>query len=640
MLETIRNLFAGIHTRIDRISVVEWAERYRILPASTTSRPGSFHWSVTPYLKEIADCLSVHSPIQKVAVMKGARIGFTVGVLENFIGYVIGAEPGPMIYVSAGQGIAESTIELRIDAMIESAGLSGKIFAQTKKKSNKGTGNTKAQKQFPGGYLLAIGPNTASRLRGFGSRYLLLDEVDDYPHELGAQDNTKGKRSLQGDPIELADRRTKEWGIRKKILYGSTPLVEQSSKIKPLFEAGDQRYYYVPCKHCGHMQPLRWRDNKGDFLLKYEKKANGIPNLETVHYECEKCGGHWKNNDKSFFLPRGEWRPTAEAREPNYRSYHISALLSPLGMYTWEEVILDWERSHSSPEKLKTFTNNVLGEAWVERGESPIWEKVALRPHRYSSGTLPEKSKAIFLTAGVDVQKEHLAVEVVAWGRNLESWSVLYEELPAGVGDTSDIGCEAWKALRILIGKQYSGLPILRAMIDTGYIADTVYAFCEPFTGVMPIKGASNPSLDDRRNVFQIRDVPERAVRTAFLNTSLLKETLYGFLVKGEPEKGPMPDGFCHFPIDYPEKFYKMLMSEERITERNKVSGYSRRTWRVKHGYTNHALDARVYAMAGVFVTYGLWCDEKKAEYDANKWPQKDFTWEDFWDEIDPPKSS
>jgi phage terminase large subunit GpA-like protein len=635
MLKTIRDLFSRLHTRIDRISVSEWAEQKRILPPSLTSRPGPFHWSVTPYLREIADCLSVHSPVTKVAVMKGARIGFTVGVLENFIGYVIDAEPGPMIYVSAGQGVAESTVELRIDAMIESAGLAGKIFTQSKQKANKKSGNTKSKKEFPGGYLLALGPNTGARLRGFGSRYLLLDEVDDYPHELGAQDNTKGKRALQGDPVELADWRTKEWGLRKKILYGSTPLVEQSSKIKPLFEAGDQRYYFVPCKHCGEMQPLRWRDEKGEYRLKYEKNKAGIPMLETVHYECEKCGGHWKNDDKAIFLEKGEWRPTAEAREPYYRSYHISALYSPLGMYTWEEVILDWERSHDHPEKLKTFFNNVLGEPWVERGESPIWERIALRPHRYQAGSLPENSKALFLTAGVDVQKDSLVVEVVGWGRGMESWSVLWEELPAGVGDTSDIGCEAWKALRVLLGKKYSGLPILRAMIDTGYATDTVYAFCEPFTGVTPIKGASNPSLEDRRNVFQLRIVKEHAVETAFLNTSLIKETFYGFIVKGEPETGPMPDGFCHFPIDYPDKFYKMLASEERITERNRVSGYTRRSWRVKHGYTNHALDARVYAMAGVYVSYGLRSEEKKAEYELMKLPPEDFSMSDFWTEIE-----
>jgi phage terminase large subunit GpA-like protein len=248
---------------------------------------------------------------------------------------------------------------------------------------------------------------------------------------------------------------------------------------------------------------------------------------------------------------------------------------------------------------------------------------------------LPENSKALFLTAGVDIQKDHLAVEVVGWGRGMESWSVLYEELPAGVGDTSDIGCEAWKALRILLGKKYSGLPILCAMIDTGYATDTVYAFCEPFTGVMPIKGASNPSLEDRKNVFQIRDVPERAVRTAFLNTSLLKETFYGFIVKGEPETGPMPDGFCHFPVDYSDKFYKMLASEERITERNRVSGYTRRKWRVKHGYSNHALDARVYAMAGVYVTCGMWCEEKKAECELAKLPPREFSFGDFWDETE-----
>jgi phage terminase large subunit GpA-like protein len=32
----------------------------------------------------------------------------------------------------------------------------------------------------------------------------------------------------------------------------------------------------------------------------------------------------------------------------------------------------------------------------------------------------------LFLTAGVDVQKDRIEVEVVAWGRGKESWSVDY----------------------------------------------------------------------------------------------------------------------------------------------------------------------------------------------------------------------
>ena len=48
----------------------------------------------------------------------------------------------------------------------------------------------------------------------------------------------------------------------------------------------------------------------------------------------------------------------------------------------------------------------------------------------------------LFLTAGADVQKDRIEVEITAWGRGKESWSVDYRVFEgdtsraAGVGET------------------------------------------------------------------------------------------------------------------------------------------------------------------------------------------------------------
>ena len=59
--------------------------------------------------------------------------------------------------------------------------------------------------------------------------------------------------------------------------------------------------------------------------------------------------------------------------------------------------------------------------------------------HRKSKKVLPATEGVVplgglFITAGVDVQKDRLECEVVAWGRNKESWSVDYIVLD---GDTA-----------------------------------------------------------------------------------------------------------------------------------------------------------------------------------------------------------
>ena len=48
------------------MSVSDWADEYRILSSKSASEPGRWRTARTPYLREIMDCLSPKSPIQKV----------------------------------------------------------------------------------------------------------------------------------------------------------------------------------------------------------------------------------------------------------------------------------------------------------------------------------------------------------------------------------------------------------------------------------------------------------------------------------------------------------------------------------------------------------------------------------------------
>ncbi len=621
---------------VNRTTVSEWAEEKRILPTGLTPMPGPFRWSVAPYMREIADCLSESSDVREVAVMKGAQVTFTVGVLENFIGYIIDVAPGPAMFISADKGMAETSVELRVDRMIESAGLSGKVFSQSEKKHNKKTGDTKAKKEFAGGFLLAIGPNVGAKLRSFSARYEVFDEIDGYPQEIGTADQSKGKTANEGDPIALAKKRTVAFELIRKILYGSTPLVDSTSRIKPLFLKGDQRYFNVPCKHCGHMQVLRWRDPDGTFRLKFETDAVGRLLPDSVHYECEKCGRHWRNEDKAVFLPAGEWRPTAEPSEPGFRSYHISALYSPVGMQSWEAICQEWINAKDDLTKLRAFVNTVLGETWVERGDAPRYERVMLGREEYHTGSLPASAKPSIVTVGADVQADRIAVEVVAWGRDKESWSIKYEELP---GDTSDIDGDAWKALREIIMTAHAGLPVFRALIDSGFNSPVVYQFCESFTsGVFPVKGDARLQADrGTSRVYALRDVPGYFVKRVDLDPGHLKQEIYNSLNRGTPT-GKAPDapfpGYCHFPFSYGEKYFRMLTAEERVRETTR-DGKGRMVWHLQHGRRNEALDCRVYALGCLSVAYGerkieIADEDAEAKRDAREW-----TWSDFWDEVE-----
>jgi phage terminase large subunit GpA-like protein len=85
------------------LTVSEWADRYRVLSQRASSEPGRWRTERTPYLREIMDCLSPASPVQRVALMKGAQIGGTE-CGNCWIGYVIHQAPGPMMAVSPTVG--------------------------------------------------------------------------------------------------------------------------------------------------------------------------------------------------------------------------------------------------------------------------------------------------------------------------------------------------------------------------------------------------------------------------------------------------------------------------------------------------------------------------------------------------------
>ena len=606
-IDFLKNLFCDdCPDSVNRKTVSEWAHEKRILPQGLTPFPGPFRWDVIPYAQEIADCFSESSPVQKVAIMKGAQLGLTVGVLENILGYTIDHDPGPMMFISGDKEMAEASIELRVDRMLESAGIAHKIFSQTEKKHGRKTGDTKKKKEFPGGFLLPIGPNTGSKLRSFSVQKVLFDEVDAYPQEI----------KEEGDPLVLAERRTDAFELTRKLLYISTPLLEGTSRIKFLYENGDQRKYYVPCKHCGEYQELKF-DN-----LKYDEDEKGNLIWQSVHYECDYCNKHWKNEDKIYFLGRGEWRSTCESTEPGFRSYHLSALYSPVGFRSWESICQEWIQVKGDQTKLRAFINTVLGEPFQERGEAPQYSMLMLRREEYQVNNLPEGIEPLLITAAADVQKDRIECEIVAWLKDKESYSINYHVF---YGDTNDLRSDAWTGLEKIIQTEYFGQYLRMVFIDSGYRTSEVYAFCEQYahTGkVLPSMGESNDAYG--KKLISVRKVTGYNVNRIDIQTGYFKSELYGYLQLGRgSDDDVFPHGYCHFPVEYGEKYFQMLTAEKRVLK--KIKGRAVYKWE-QIRERNEALDVRVYNMAALhFFAYAL---------QEELFPDSDekLNWGQFWE--------
>ncbi len=98
-----------------RLKVSEWADANRFLSQTASGEPGPWRTERTPYLREIMDCLSPSSPVEKVVFMKGAQIGGTEAG-NNWIGYVIHHAPGPMLAVQPTVEMAKRWSKQRISS--------------------------------------------------------------------------------------------------------------------------------------------------------------------------------------------------------------------------------------------------------------------------------------------------------------------------------------------------------------------------------------------------------------------------------------------------------------------------------------------------------------------------------------------
>ena len=379
-------------------TVSAWADAHRMLSSKSTAEPGRWRTDRTPYLREIMDCLSTTSSVQRVVMMKGAQTGGTEAG-NNMLGYAIHMAPGPILAVSPTVEMAKRNSRQRIEPLITEVPALRQRIAPARSRDS---GNTVLSKEFPGGVLVMTGANSAVGLRSMPARFLFLDEVDGYPGDVDGE----------GDPILLAERRSATFARRRKIFMVSTPTVKGTSRIQREFDRSDKRYFCVPCPFCRHYQAL-------DF--KQFTWTEGQP--ETVRFTCQACDKKIPEHHKTAMLRDGQWQATEEG-DGVTRGYHLSSLYSPVGWFSWEEAARMFEQAQANPELMKGFVNTVLGEAYEEEYDAPEWERLYERREKYSMGTVPEGG--LFLTAGVDVQKDRLECEIVAWGRNKESWSVDY----------------------------------------------------------------------------------------------------------------------------------------------------------------------------------------------------------------------
>jgi phage terminase large subunit GpA-like protein len=569
-----------------QIPVAQWADRHRMLP-DTAAEPGRWRTARTPYLKEIMDTLSTGSPYERVVMMKGAQTGGTEAGL-NWLGYIIHNAPGLVMLVQPSLDMVRRNTVTRIDPLIASSPVLRDLVASPRSRD---AGNSLFRKSFPGGQLVMTGANSAIGLRSTPVRYLFLDEVDGYP----------GDADGEGDPVALAIQRTATFKGRRKILMVSTPTLKGYSRIEAAFEESDQRFFHVPCIHCGDMAPITWA------RIRWPESRR-----RDAFLICEACGGIHQEHDKAKLLESGQWKPTSEG-DGRTAGFHLSALYSP--WETWAEIAVEHGKVMKDPARLQVWVNTKLGESWEDQAGDTVPADPLMDRREVWGEDLPDG--VTVLTAGVDVQGDRLELQVVGWGRDEECWVVDYRVI---WGDPS--GPRVWADLDLALQANYAhakavpDLPIRAVAIDTGgHHTKAAYEFCRTRLNrrIWAIKGRGGPGVP----VW-----PRRPTRTNkgkiplfIVGVDSVKDAVYARLKLIEP--GP---GFVHFSRDRDAEYFRQLTAERVVTRFEK--GRPIRSWQPKRdGERNEALDTFVYASAALqgLISMGLRLNEEAEAMAAAK---------------------
>jgi len=552
-----------------KLLVSEWADANRKLSSEASAEPGQWRTDRAPYQREIMDTCN-DPDVEIITWMSSSQVGKTEVIL-NIIGYFVENDPSPLLCLQPTQKpMAEAFSKDRVSTMFRDSPSLTPLL-ETKGRHSE---NTILHKSFPGGHLTIGGANSPASLASRPIRIVLSDEIDRYPESAGTE----------GDPLSLAERRTVTFWNKKKIRT-STPTIDGASRIDQSFKEGDQRHYYVPCPHCDHEQRLVWSN------VEWDKHDDGEPDFETVRIVCEGCDGRIYETSKQLMLRRGRW--IADKPFNGHASFHINALYSP--WISWAEIVEEFYQAKGDYERMKVWTNTLMGETFKEEAVELVPEHFLSRVEDYGDKV---PNGVLVITGGVDVQEDRLELGVIGWGHGEESWWI---ERMIFYGDTSQPG--VWEDLaQVLINQQYETedgrrIRINATGVDTGFRADTVYDFVRAHQQKIRVYGLKGMGGD--RPIWTPPSYGQRApIPLYMVGTDAAKDLLFA---RFQSHDG---GGVCHWPQTCDLAFFEQMTAEK--SQKKMRRGFEIREW-VKIRTRNEILDLYVYNLVTLYTLNPRW---------------------------------
>ena len=548
-------------SRPEQLTVSQWAEKYRILDESS-SLPGRWSNNITPYLVGIMDCFNDPS-IQYINFVKSTQVGGTEAII-NATGWIITKNPAPTMIIYPTDDLAKDVSNDKLKPAYRKTPEISERFLDTK--------SSEMNLRFKNMKIYLRSGGSPSKLASKAIKYLFFDEID----------KMAGASKKEASPYNLAVERTKTFAYSKKIFTCSTPTLKTNYIWKIHERADEQRYYFVPCPHCGEMIMLKWKQVQFD----NDDKLTNAQKAETAMYYCQECGAAIDDREKKEILRRGEWRDIKGTciGLPRRVSFHINALYS--FFVSWKDVVFEFLESKDDPETLQNFINSWLGEPWEDTKLKTSAELVMERQSAEPAGVVPDWTQ--LLTAGVDVQETCIYFDIVAWGAKLTSQSVLHGRL------LSLTELDAYMNAEYSNNKGEKFIVDL-CLIDSGDQTDDIYEYCSLRSWALPCKGVKTGY-----NHIKITKINKTGKTYDGQALILVDGGKYKDMIAAKLQI-PNGDGSCMVHAECDFEYAEQLTSEHKVAE---GTGARRRlVWKPKTSHAdNHYLDTRVYASAAADV--------------------------------------
>jgi phage terminase large subunit GpA-like protein len=545
----------------------EWADEYFYLSPESSASPGK--WTTLPYQTEPIDCMTDETT-EQVTWWKSARVGYTK-CINIAVAYHIHHNPASILLAQPTEGEAFGYAEDEIEPMIRDNDVVSEVIGKTTKKGKSKREKT-AKKTYPGGILELVGAHSPKNFRRRTVRVFIGDEIDGWEQQAGQE----------GDQIELGKKRTNDFWNRK-IILGSSPGIEELSKIKPEFLKGDQRYYHLPCPYCGHFHKLEF----SNFDMPRDKSGDLIEN--EIGFFCPSCGVKYNEDNKISMIEKGKW--VAAKPFKGHASFHIWAAYSYNANSSWIAIAKEWFEAQGKILKHKAFTMLILGETWEDEQGEKIEDDV-LMANREDYKTIP--NEAVILTCGVDTQDDRLEGEVKAWGDGDESWGVIPFRIEGKPSQK-----QVWEDLDNIINSTYKRadgvqLRVSCTCIDSGgHFTNEVYKYCKK-RAIKRVFAIMGSSIAGKPIISRPTTSNKLKVKLFTVGTDTAKELIFSRLQLKE-----FGEGFMHFNKNFDEEYFKMLTSEKLVITFKK--GRPVTIWKPIRP-RNESLDYTVYNLAALSI--------------------------------------